>query len=557
MDQVKVAFASGTDELNLELIAKMRGIYPELPLLVVSDFPPADRSLKWLPYYVNRRFRENLARCRWELRGKSIRLAGVMLVPNVPFRRMRLLALAMSPAGFIAFNENLDHFMLRPRSVPAIVRHFVWRTRNLARSLLKGGAVKEVPLPKVAEEVAVFAGRPASGKPRVLVASCYTIFPLSHGGAVRMYNLMRRAAADFDQVLIAFVDEIAEPAREVLEICAEVVLVRREGSHALPSHGRPDVVEEFASEAFRGALRAAVKRWQPGVAQLEFTQMAQYAADCAPARTILVEHDITFDLYEQMLAAEDDWEVRRQLGLWRKFERNAWKRVDRVVTMSERDRRVVAGVVGDKAVMLPNGVDLQRFRPAGVMPEPRRILFIGSFAHLPNLMALEFFLTEVWRRLEHAALHVIAGSRHEYYLDFYRDRVTLDLAGPGLEVEGFVSDVRPAYARAEVVVAPLVASAGTNIKVLEAMAMGRAVVSTAAGIHGLNLSPGKDVLLAETGREMAEAISRLFADAEARQRMERAARETVEREFGWDAIARRQADLYSEMCASSFSTTTS
>ena len=95
--KIKLAFASGTEDLNRRLIEHVRALYPELPLWVVSDFPPEDPGLKWIRYRVNRPFAENLRRCREELRGHEIRLAAVMLVPNVPFRRMRLLALALSP----------------------------------------------------------------------------------------------------------------------------------------------------------------------------------------------------------------------------------------------------------------------------------------------------------------------------------------------------------------------------------------------------------------------------------------------------------------------------
>jgi glycosyltransferase involved in cell wall biosynthesis len=225
--------------------------------------------------------------------------------------------------------------------------------------------------------------------------------------------------------------------------------------------------------------------------------------------------------------------------------------VDRVVTMSEKDRTLV----GEGAVTLPNGVDLDRFRPAAGDSEARRLLFIGSFAHLPNLLAVEFFLSEVWPLLDHATLHIIAGAKHEYYLNHYRDRVSVDLsgaltgdrAGAGIEVSGFVSDVRGAYQRAAVVVAPLVASAGTNIKVLEAMAMGRAVVSTPAGVNGLDLAPGDDFLVARTATEMAAAIERLLSDPGERRRIEAGARRRVEREFGWDTIARRQARLYRDL----------
>jgi len=867
--KIKIAFASGTEDLNRRLIEHLRALYPELPLWVVSDFPPEDPTLRWVRYRVNRSFAENLRHCREELRGYEIRLAGVMLVPNVPFRRMRLLALALSPRGFLAFNENLNHFMLRPGSLPAIARHIAWRTANtlrwslrtarktdwrrvagyaaatlagnvgqpilaaagfragaraqlaklpasatepgvtvviptrtgkelleaqlpgilaqtpsqivvvdngstdgtaewlasaypqvevvhsgaalsFARAVNRGiararcshicllnndmllepgffaslerafrqvpdlfcataqirfpagvrreetgktvfaqsaatdfpvrcdeplpgedgtwvlygsggcslydaaklrelGNVDEVYEPAYVEDldlgyrawkrgwpsvyvagavvehrhratttryyteaqlsrileinylrfvaravsdakvfrrlwaqairrlyllqsplsfaagialqggsrapavhseelflaltdgsVSVFPGRPATGRPRVLVASPYLPFPLSHGGAVRMYNLMRRAAEEFDLLLVAFTEHAAPPSPEILQICAEVVLVRRAGSHALPLTGRPEVVEEFASATFRAALQQTVRKWRPGIAQLEFTQLAQYAADCAPARTILVEHDVTFDLYQQLLRFDDRRELRREVELWRKFEIEAWQTVDRVVTMSEKDRRIVTNT---PAVTLPNGVDLDRFRPTEQAPEPRRILFIGSFAHRPNVMAMEFFLREVWPLLRGATLHIIAGARHEQYA------IDADLTRPGIELDGFVADVRPAYRRASIVVAPLVASAGTNIKVLEAMAMGKALVSTPAGVNGLDLTPGEDCLLAHTAPEMAAAIETLWNEPNSRAAIERAARARVERDYSWDNIARSQAALYRDLLA--------
>jgi glycosyltransferase involved in cell wall biosynthesis len=388
--------------------------------------------------------------------------------------------------------------------------------------------------------VSVFPGRPATGKPRVLVASPYLPFPLSHGGAVRMYNLMRRAAEEFNLVLVAFTEHPAPPPPEILQICAEVVLVQRAGSHALPLTDRPEVVEEFASETFRAALQQTVRKWHPAIAQLEFTQLAQYAPDCAPARTILVEHDVTFDLYQQLLRLDDRWELRREVDLWRKFETGAWQTVDRVVTMSEKDRRIVTHT---PAVALPNGVDLDRFRPSARAPDPRRILFIGSFAHRPNVMAVEFFLREVWPLLRGTTLHIIAGARHEQYA------IDADLTRPEIELEGFVADVRPAYQRAALVIAPLVASAGTNIKVLEAMAMGKALVSTPAGVNGLDLTPGEDFVLAHTAAEMAAAIEKLLDEPASRAAIESAARARMERDYSWDQIARSQAVLYRDLLA--------
>jgi glycosyltransferase involved in cell wall biosynthesis len=774
---IKVAFASGSDELNERLIERMRRDFPELPLYVVSEFPPAGEDLHWVRYELGRGL-ENFGRCRSVFRGKSIRLAGVLVVPDPPIPAMRLLALWLAPLYFLVVNENLDDFLLlRPGSIPLILRHITWRTRNflawhfrrhilhrwrvrwfhrsallcgwfravkparqntslgeaqplrtlvwngktapstealraldsafdslpdlfcaslqfrslqnasetdaslcekqlsragLVYSLYGGGcslydtaklraigglnpgyrfsdvaalelsyrawqqgwptvylpstgevslrteprrllvvryyrdylrflvqsvsdgsvfrrlwaqamnrlaraasgqpaAVRllrqapamalrgrySAPPVRLEEEtflaltdgsVSIFSGRPPSGKPRIIIASPYLPFPLSHGGAVRMFNLARRAASDFDQILVAFTEASDPPAAEILDIYTEIVLVRRVGTHAHPKRGTPDAVQDFDSAPFRAALRQAVSKWQARIVQMEFTQMAQYHEDCAPARTILVEHDVTLDLYRQMAEQDSDWDVGRQFQLWSRFEKRAWREMDLVITMSERDRGMVRLAVGpSRAVVLPNGVDLDRFRKAAGKPESRRILFIGSFAHLPNLLAVDFFLREVWPLLRDTRLHVIAGANHKHFLSHFRHRVSLDLEQPGVEVEDFVADVRPAYERAAIVIAPLQVSAGTNLKILEAMACEKPVVSTPAGVNGLDLAPGEDFVLVHKAAEMARAIEELMNDPARCERLGAAARRRVERQYNWDEIASRQMELYREL----------
>ena len=271
--------------------------------------------------------------------------------------------------------------------------------------------------------------------------------------------------------------------------------------------------------------------------QLEFTQMAQYAEDCGSVPKILIEHDITFDLQQQLATTRPgDWELEQQLQKWRTFETAAWAQVDCVVTMSPKD---AVTVTGSKTVeCLPNGVDTQRFQPSESEPDPRRLLFIGSFAHKPNVLALEYFLREVWPLLGPGyVLHIIAGFHPERY------PVAADLTQPGIDLEGFVADVRSAYARAEMVIVPLTASAGTNIKVLEAMAMGRLVISTPAGVNGLDVTPEVDLIVARTAEEMATRI--LTAD---RKPFEAEARKTALR-YDWREIAQRQSELYKRLIA--------
>ncbi len=634
---VKVAFASGEPELNRAFLERFDALAPDLPLYVVSEFAPARGE--WIAFHPAEGLAESWRRVRSALRGRTVRFSAVLLVRRPHYWRLKVMAVALAPAGFAGYNEHLEHLMLRPRCLPVIARHLAWRGRHAVRSqVLPGGAARsfwwvlirprewarpaaysaaraagwagallrllpfrtmEEPVrPSLAQvrsprvfarlwrkdmqrlnlraanydaagaselrrawrvalarprpardgdllfdiepgDIASFPGCAARGRPAVVVATPLLPYPLAHGGAVRMFNLIARAALDFDVVLLSFAEDIKPPAAALLDVCAEVVLVRRTGTHARSGSKLPSLVEEFQSPAFRLALRRSVRKWRAAIVQLEFTHLAQFAPDCAPARTVLVEHDVMVDFYEKLLAVRDDYDTRRELKRWTVFEPRAWAAVDAVVTMSKKDR----ARAGPRAITIPNGVDLARFRPSQRDPEPGRLLFIGAFRHLGNVLALQFFLREVWPRLASASpvLHVIAGPDREHYAQ------GLALEQPGIEVEGFVADVRPAYERASVVIAPLTASAGTNIKVLEAMALGRAVVSTPAGVEGLEVAPGGDVVVADTAEQFAAAVLELLRDPARRRQIGMEARRTVERYYGWDAIARRQKELYARL----------
>ena len=442
------------------------------------------------------------------------------------------------PALWDAALRQLNHQAARqePAQSAELVLDQAWRMALTKRTQQPTQVDEQELLALNSGTVAVFPGLVTDEtKPILIIATPYLPFPLSHGGAVRMFNLMREAAKTNRQVLLAFVDELATPPPELLAICAEVVLVQRIGSHLRTSALRPDVVEDFDRPDFRASLKWSINKWSPQIVQLEFTQMALYAKDCAPARTILVEHDITIDLYAQLLQHREDWETRRQFEQWVRFEQQAWQGVDAIAVMSEKDHRRIGKA---SAVVIRNGVDLDRFQPINAEPDARRLLFIGSFAHLPNVLALEFFLREVWPLLHGVTLHIIAGKNHERFM------AGRTFEAPGIELDGFVSDVRGAYARSALVLAPLVASAGTNIKVMEAMAMQKVVVATPAGINGLDLTDGVDVIVRQTGNEMARAIEELLANPGHRKVMEQAARRTAEQRYGWDRIGEEQAAVY-------------
>ena len=255
-----------------------------------------------------------------------------------------------------------------------------------------------------------------------------------------MYNLMRRAVPEFAQVLVTFVDELHTPPAELLDICIEIVQVRRVGSHVKPDRGRPDVVEEFDTPAFRAALDQTLRKWKPAD---RATRIYADGGVCVAMRACQDSADRARHYHRSLSATAGRSEGPRtgphnsNAGV--RSRTTAWRSMDCVVIMSEKDREIVAGA--RKVIALPNGVDLERFKPSSADPDPRRLLFIGSFAHLPNLLAIDFFLRKVWPLLgdKSPVLHIIAGARHRFHYDRFRDRVNFLLDTPRVEIEDFVT----------------------------------------------------------------------------------------------------------------------
>jgi glycosyltransferase involved in cell wall biosynthesis len=276
--------------------------------------------------------------------------------------------------------------------------------------------------------------------------------------------------------------------------------------------------------------------------QVEFTHMAHFRDASPRTPAILVEHDLTFTLYRQFAKRNPGKAALQEYERWLDYERRWMARYDAVWTMSEQDRRqaVSEGAPERRTVTVANGVDLARFAPAPA-PATQEVLYVGSFRHLPNIIGFEKLRHEVmpivWRRFGHARLRVVAGPDPEQYWRSFLNREYPRDLDPRIRLHAFVEDLRPLYAGCSVVAVPLEVSAGTNIKVMEAMACGRPVVSTPAGCAGLDVDDGRDALIRETPEAFAQAICDLLADPVSGAAIAAAARATVERRFSWDSIA--------------------
>ncbi len=218
---------------------------------------------------------------------------------------------------------------------------------------------------------------------------------------------------------------------------------------------------EYESPAMRKLwdARQADAR-QADAAQVEYTQLARYGGD------ILVEHDVTWDLQAQVLKRRRTFAAWWDWKRWRRFEDRAVREFPAVVTMSEKDRALL-GVPHTRVI--ENGVDLERFEAAPGKTPGRRLLFIGSFRHFPNVAAFRFLIEEILPLVPDAELTVVAGP--DPWPHWSNATGTLHPPpNPRVTMLEFVADVVPLYRQANVVVVPTLESAGTNVKVLEALA---------------------------------------------------------------------------------------
>jgi glycosyltransferase involved in cell wall biosynthesis len=381
---------------------------------------------------------------------------------------------------------------------------------------------------------------------RVLLVSPFLPYPLSHGGAVRIWNLCRALADRVDFILVAVREKNETVDYEKLhEIFREVFIVDID-ERAAKDESVPAQVRQHQSSALRALLAELARTRRPDLLQIEYTHMAHFRDAAPQTPAILVEHDLTFSLYRQLSETRRDAESRAEYERWLNFERRWLKTYDGVWTVSEDD---LASAIreGERpretTFAVANGVDIERFTPAP-QAEGQEIFYVGSFRHLPNILGFEKLEREVmprvWERFPEARLRVVAGPQHEQY---WKKRA-LDRR---IEMHGFVEDLRPLYARASVVAVPLEVSAGTNIKVLEAMASGRAVVSTPVGCAGLDLLDGVDALIRADWPSLAGAVCALLESPELCARIAGRARATVEARFSWTAIAGAAWESYCKL----------
>jgi glycosyltransferase involved in cell wall biosynthesis len=381
-------------------------------------------------------------------------------------------------------------------------------------------------------------------RPSALVLAPETPYPLEGGGALRTASLLHYLALRYDVDLVVFRQPGAPDPGEQLP----AGLIRRVSVVRLPAHGR-----SWAARALRNALRVA-RRVPPLVDRFAgFGREIERALEgrrydigivehfwCAPygeqmaricGRTVLDLHNIESVLDQrcaQVASGPRAWAHRVFGRASLKLEQTWLPRFSEVLAASESDaQRARAIAPGARVTVYPNALPLTPLPPRA---NEDAIVFSGNMEYHPNISAVRFFRREVWPLLRErwpALVWRLIGKNPEAVRKFTSGDARIQVAGP-------VDDAICELARAKVAVVPVLAGSGTRLKIMEAWAAGLPVVSTTLGAEGLGARDGENLLLADGGPAFAEAVSRLLACTELRQRVSAAGRLLLEKEFTWE-----------------------
>ena len=461
---------------------------------------------------------------------------------GLPGATWLLLFWKAAAAGWVSYSVGRDGTAARQPDRPLEETSFFLRLLAGRRMRRLQPAAPDLSRGTISFRYGSSAARNGRGRLRVVVVSPFLPYPLSHGGAVRIYNLCRALAGKVDFALVAIREQNERVEYDRLhQVFSQVHIVDLDELPS-PDTTLPGQVRHYRSRSLRALIASLSRSWEPDLLQFEYTQMAAFREAAPQTPALLVEHDITFSLYGQLAAAQGTGEAHAEYERWRRFESHWLRRFDGVWTVSAEDRELVIEEGSDPACTfaIPNGVDTARFLPAGEPEVAPEVFYVGSFRHLPNVIGFDKLRGEVmprvWERFPDARLRVVAGPDHEAFWRRFASNGAR-ATDPRVTIHGFVEDLRPLYAGASVVVAPLEVSAGTNIKVLEAMASGRAVVSTPVGCAGLGLRDGEDIVIRGDWAAFADAVAELLASPARRRALAAEARRTAERIYGWEAIA--------------------
>ncbi len=406
--------------------------------------------------------------------------------------------------------------------------------------------------------------RPVSARPRLLFLSHCLPYPPHSGVATRTFNILRQLHAAYDIDLVAFSRVNHQPDRAARDAAWQALrgtaafvaeptpipnghsALRRVWDHLRSVvSGRAYTFYEYESPAFAERLSAVLRSHTPDLVHVDSLDLHRWLPDLPSVPVACTHHDIDSELLRRRAQRLDGAALRRylllQVARLERLERQLCPRFAVNIMMSEVDARILRTLApGAATTVVPNGTDTEYFQPNGAETVAGRVVFVGPTHSHPNRDAVEFLLQEIWPTVRAAnratSLRLIGGTAPV-------DRARYD-AVPGVTALGALPDIRPALSEACCCVVPIRIGGGTRLKILDAWAMGKAVVSTSIGCEGLEATDGENILIRDTPDAIAEAVLQVLRDAPLRARLERNGRRQAVEGYSWGLVGRRIRSAY-------------
>jgi polysaccharide biosynthesis protein PslH len=397
-------------------------------------------------------------------------------------------------------------------------------------------------------------------RPRILFLAQTLPFPPDGGVKIRTYNILRLLARSFDVTALCFyrrqediteaeVEASVESLRKLADVQAFPIPQEHSRLRLAADHvrslltGRVYTASSYESRRFRAALGAALRRREFDLVHVDSLDLSGYFPALGTLPIACTHHDATS--IQLVRRAETETSrlrrayIRHQARLMAKEEADWCVRVHTNVVVSETDLETLRlRAPHGRYIIAPNGVDTAYFQPSDEPTEG--IVCVGSTGWFPNRDALQHLATDILPHLRTdggAPVMRWVGWASSEDRKMYAERY-------GIHLTGRVPDIRPHVAAASCYVVPIRAGGGTRVKILDAWAMGKAVVSTTVGCEGLDAVDGENILIRDRPDEFAAAVRQVLDDGTLRHRLGAAARELVEARYAWDRIGRSLTEEY-------------
>ena len=391
---------------------------------------------------------------------------------------------------------------------------------------------------------------------KILMLTPYLPYPLHSGGQIRSYNLIKNLSQKHQITLFSFIRSQKELTHiaELEKYCTKVKVFKRRQAwdprniliSALTPY--PFLVAIYLSKSVKNAIRRELASNYDLIHAETFYVMPNLPKP-TNIPTLLVEQTIEYMVYQRFVEDFKFFLLKPllyfdvlKIKLWEKY---FWQKATRLAAMSQSDKQIMEKSVKDRKVdVVANGVDVEHFTESRIAKAVNQtILFVGNFKWLPNKDAAKFLVTDIWpkihQQLPRAKLWIVGRNPTSEILDLSNQK--------NVTVSGEVDDIREAFQKSSVLLAPIRNGRGTKYKVLEAMASQVPVVTTKLGIEGIAAINQSSVLIAETADGLADKTIQVLTDKNLAEKLAANGKKLVYNQYNWQAISKELDQIYQQL----------